>query len=262
MTLSTNQAVNVNSPSPSVARRVERVRHVLQFRDVQVARVEPVGAEFVRVVFSGESLADFVSQGFDDHVKFILARPGAAADAPPDRRDYTPRAWSTERRELSIDFALHPAGVASDWARQAAPGQTLVIAGPRGSMVVPTDYDWHLLIGDATAAPAIGRRLAELPKGARAIVVAQLADTAILEVERSAAQVELHQVASGDAMLSALASLAPRSGEGYIWAAGEAATMARVRDLVLHTQGHPKEAMRIAAYWKLGADNFEHEDLQ
>lgn len=262
MTLSTNQAVNVNSPSPSVARRVERVRHVLQFRDVQVARVEPIAPDFVRVVFSGESLADFVSQGFDDHVKFILARPGAAADAPPDRRDYTPRAWSTERRELSIDFALHPAGVASDWARQAAPGQTLVIAGPRGSMVVPTDYDWHLLIGDATAAPAIGRRLAELPKGARAIVVAQLADTAILEVERSAAQVELHQVASGDAMLSALAGLAPRSGEGYIWAAGEAATMARVRDLVLHTQGHPKEAMRIAAYWKLGADNFEHEDLQ
>lgn len=262
MTLSTNQAVDVNSPSPSVARRVERVRHVLQFRDVQVARVEPIGPDFVRVVFSGESLADFVSQGFDDHVKFILARPGAAADAPPDRRDYTPRAWSTERRELSIDFALHATGVASDWARQAAPGQTLVIAGPRGSMVVPTDYDWHLLIGDATAAPAIGRRLAELPKGARAIVVAQLADTAILEVERSAAQVELHQVASGDAMLSALASLAPRSGDGYIWAAGEAATMARVRDLVLHTQGHPKEAMRIAAYWKLGADNFEHEDLQ
>ena len=89
-----------------------------------------------------------------------------------------------------------------------------------------------------------------------------MADTAILEVQRSAAQVELHQVASGDAMLSALAGLAPRSGEGYIWAAGEAATMARVRDLVLHTQGHPKEAMRIAAYWKLGADNFEHEDLQ
>lgn len=186
MTLSTNQTVDVNSPSPCVARRVERVRHVLQFRDVQVARVESIGPDFVRVVFSGESLADFVSQGFYDHVKFILARPGAAADAPPDRRDYAPRAWSTERRELSIDFALHPAGVASDWARQAAPGQTLVIAGPRGSMVVPTDYDWHLLIGDATAAAAIGRRLAELPEGARAIVVAQLADTAILEVERSA----------------------------------------------------------------------------
>lgn len=47
MTLSTNQAVNVNSPSPSVARRVERVRHVLQFRDVQVARVEPIGPDFV-----------------------------------------------------------------------------------------------------------------------------------------------------------------------------------------------------------------------
>ena len=252
----------MTASSTSPVRRVERVRHELHFRDVQVARVEPFGAEFVRVVFAGESLGNFVSLGFDDHLKFICPDPAAAPDAPPARRDYTPRAWNTERRELTVDFALHGEGVASDWARQAQPGQSVVIAGPRGSMVVPTDYDWHLLIGDATAAPAIGRRLAELPKGARAIVVAQLADTAILEVQRSAAQVELHQVASGDAMLSALAGLAPRSGEGYIWAAGEAATMARVRDLVLHTQGHPKEAMRIAAYWKLGADNFEHEDLQ
>ena len=262
MTLSTNQAVDVNSPSPSVARRVERVRHVLQFRDVQVARVEPIGPDFVRVVFSGESLADFVSQGFDDHVKFIQARPGAAADAPPDRRDYTPRAWSTERRELSIDFALHGTGVASDWARQAAPGQSVVIAGPRGSMVVPTDYAWHLLIGDATAAPAIARRVSELPAGARAIVVVQLADTAILGLDGSAAHIDLHQVVSGEAMLNTVKRLLPIEGEGYVWGAGEASIMMRMRDLVLYEKGHPREAMRMASYWKQGAKDFHHEDLE
>ncbi len=96
----------MTASSTSPVRRVERVRHELHFRDVQVARVEPFGAEFVRVVFAGESLGNFVSLGFDDHLKFICPDPAAAPDAPPARRDYTPRAWNTERRELTVDFGL------------------------------------------------------------------------------------------------------------------------------------------------------------
>lgn len=251
----------MTSSTTSPVRRVERVRHELHFRDVQVARVEPFGDEFVRVVFMGESLANFVSLGFDDHVKFICPDPAAAADGPPARRDYTPRAWNLERRELTIDFALHGEGVASDWARQAQPGQAVVIAGPRGSMVVPTDYAWHLLIGDATAAPAIARRLSELPAGARAIVVVQLADTAILGLDSSAAHVDLRQVVSGEAMLNTVAGLLPIEGEGYVWGAGEAAIMMRMRDLVLYEKKHPRDAMRMASYWKQGAKDFHHEDL-
>ncbi|MBP7454195.1 MAG: siderophore-interacting protein [Ottowia sp.] len=252
----------MTASSTSPVRRVERVRHELHFRDVQVARVEPFGAEFVRVVFAGESLGNFVSLGFDDHLKFICPDPAAAPDAPPARRDYTPRAWNTERRELTVDFALHGEGVASDWARQAQPGQSVVIAGPRGSMVVPTDYAWHLLIGDATAAPAIARRVSELPAGARAIVVVQLADTAILGLDGSAAHIDLHQVVSGEAMLNTVKRLLPIEGEGYVWGAGEASIMMRMRDLVLYEKGHPREAMRMASYWKQGAKDFHHEDLE
>lgn len=229
-------------------------------REVQVARVEPIGPEFVRMVFAGDALQGFVSLGFDDHVKFICRDPAAGDDAPPARRDYTPRHWDATRQELTIDFALHGHGVASAWARQARPGHTATIGGPRGSMVVPTDYDWHLLAGDATAAPAMARRLAELPAGARAIVIAQLADAAVLAPELSAAQVELHLVADGTALLDAVAARPLPAGEGYVWAAGEAAVMARLRDLMLGTKGHPREAMRIAAYWKQGASDF-HEDL-
>ncbi|MBA5735636.1 siderophore-interacting protein, partial [Escherichia coli] len=47
---------------------------------------------------------------------------------------------------------------------------------PRGSFVVPTGFDWHLLIGDDTALPAVARRLEELPEGARAAVVLEVAD--------------------------------------------------------------------------------------
>ena len=42
-----------------------------------------VGSGYLR----GDALADFVSLGFDDHVKFILAE----AQRRQVRRDYTPR---------------------------------------------------------------------------------------------------------------------------------------------------------------------------
>jgi NADPH-dependent ferric siderophore reductase len=66
---------------------------------------------------------------------------------------------------LVIDFAIHEAGPATKWAIKAAPGDTLDIGGPRGSAVVPDDFDWYLLIGDETALPSIGRRTEELRAG-------------------------------------------------------------------------------------------------
>ena len=52
-------------------------------------------------------------------------------------------------------------------------GDRVLVGGPRGSFVVPADYDWHLLVGDPTALPAIRRRLEELPAGTRVTVIAQ-----------------------------------------------------------------------------------------
>ena len=176
------------------------------------------------------------------------------------RRDYTPRRFDPSRCELTIDFALHGDGVASDWARGATVGHNAVIGGPRGSMVVPKDYDWHLLAGDATAAPAIGRRLAELPAGAHAIVVAQLDDLAPLELGSCPAHVAVQQVATGSAMVEAINAVALPPGQGYAWCAGEARVMAQVREILVADKGHPRESMRIAAYWKRGAADF-HEDL-
>src|SRR3954468_3537732 len=111
-------------------RRIERIRHELKRRDVQVARVESPGPHLSRITFTGDALADFVSASFDDHVKVFV--PSAAGEEPA-RRDYTPRAWNAAARELTIEFALHGDGPASAWAAQAAPGQSLSIGGPRGS---------------------------------------------------------------------------------------------------------------------------------
>lgn len=232
---------------------VRRVRHDLKLRDVTVARVEPLGPGFAAITFTGEALADFTSLSFDDHVKFMFAD----ADGTQVRRDYTPRRFSREARELVIEFALHGDGEAAGWARRAVAGQRALVGGPRGSMIVPLALDWHLLAGDATALPAIARRLEELPAGSRAIVRV-LAAPDDRRAFAGRAEVDLRWFDTAEALVVDVQALALPAGRGFAWGGGEASLMARVRR-ALNEKGVPREATRVSAYWKQGvAEHHEH----
>ena len=232
---------------------VQRVRHELKLRDLEVAAVQAIGPHFVAVTLAGEALADFVSLSFDDHVKIMFDGPDGQV-----RRDYTPRHHDAAAGLLTIEFALHGDGAASRWARAARPGDRLTVGGPRGSMVVAPDLDWHLLAGDATALPAIARRLEELPAGTRAevLLLAGASERRPLPGQAAAA---VRWFDAPAAWLEALRALPLPAGTGFAWAAGEAALMAQVRR-VLHDKGLPREATRVSAYWKRGAQA-HHENL-
>ena len=235
---------------------VQRVRHELKLRELEVAAIAPAGPGFLSITFRGEALADFTSLSFDDHVKFMFDD----ADGEQVRRDYTPRSFSREARALTIEFALHGDGKASSWARNAAVGQRVLVGGPRGSMIVPLALGWHLLVGDATALPAISRRLEELPEDGRAFVFV-LAEEADRRAFASRAVVEAHWFASAEELLAALQELAlPDAGTGFAWGGGEAALMARVRQ-VLADKGVPRQHMRVSSYWKRGVAD-HHENLE
>jgi len=235
---------------------IQRVRHELKRRELTVAAVEPLGPGFVAITFTGEELADFVSASFDDHVKLMFDESAET----PVRRDYTPRRFDRKQRTLTLEFALHGHGAASDWARTAQVGQRLTVGGPRGSFVMPLALDWHLLVGDTTALPAISRRLEELPEGSRAFVFV-LADEADRRDFASRAKVELHWAATNEELLAALEQLAlPAAQAGFAWGGGEASLMARVRQ-VLADKGVPKQHMRVSSYWKRGVADHHHEEL-
>jgi NADPH-dependent ferric siderophore reductase len=256
----------------------ERVRHTLKVRAVEVLRTQRLSPHCVSVTFGGAALHDFASASFDDHVKLMLpASPEAelllpvpGPDGPkmpegaprPLMRDYTPRRFDAAAAELDIEFMLHGDGPAARWAATVAPGMKAGIGGPRSSFVVPVGFDWHLLIGDESALPAIARRLEELPATARAIAVIETVDEADRRTLATRAQLELHWL-NGDSR-EALADVVGRlhlpAGEGYAWAAGEAAAMAATRQVLVGTHGLSKERVRAAAYWKRGAAG-HHENL-
>jgi len=234
---------------------IERVRHDLKLREVTVARINRVSPGFASITFQGEALADFTSLSFDDHVKFMFND----ASGEPVRRDYTPRRVDTDAREIDIEFALHGHGGAAEWARNATIGQSAVIGGPRGSMILPLAMDWHLLIGDDSALPAVTRRLEELPAGARVVAVL-LVDAADRRTFVTRADARIHWVDSDDALLQVLKELPLQPGAGLAWGGGEAALMARVRQVLVET-GRPRQAAKVSAYWKRGvADHHERLD--
>ena len=237
-------------------RLVRRVRHEILRRDVSVVRVEPLTPHVRSITFHGDTLADFVSDSFDDHVKFLL---DVGRDEPV-RRDYTPRRFDRAARELTIEFVLHGDGPVAGWAARARPGDRAVVAGPRGSFVVPLDYDWHLLVGDETALPAIARRLDELPPSTTVRVFAHVADPVDRRTLTSAAALDVTWVDSADALVDAVAAAALPAGDGFVWCAGEAATTKRVRTVLVEGHGHDRRAIRASAYWKRGAAG-HHEDL-
>lgn len=244
------------SPSKSSVRRGERVRYELKMRELQVVHKQILGSSLLAVTLGGEALADFQSLGFDDHVKIMIP----VAGGEPQKRDYTPRHFDAARKELTIEFALHERGAATDWARQAKPGDRIVVGGPRGSMIVPSDYDWTLWIGDSSAFPAMRRALEAFPVD-RAAGVLVLCDEPEGRMLFSGVPADrLYCMQSVAALQERLQALKFPEGEGYIWCAGESALATGVRNILVG-KGHPKEGMRVAAYWKAGASGF-HEKLE
>lgn len=235
--------------------RVLRVRHELKRRSLRVLRTQNRSPHLRSIVFGGDDLDGFVTASFDDHVKLILDN----GHGEPVMRDYTPRHFDAAARELTIEFVLHGTGPASRWAAQAQPGDTVTIGGPRGSFIVPTDCDWHLLVGDAAALPAIARRLEELPENSPVVVVAQVdvADRRPLPTRAALQLLWVDDDASSHAAVRAL-DLPP--GEGYAWCAGEARSAATLRQILVQEKGHDRHAIRAAAYWKHGSVA-HHENL-
>ena len=174
-------------------------------------------------------------------------------------RDYTPRHFDELALTLDIDFALHTAGPATQWAMQAEPGQKVGIGGPKGSFIVPTGFDWHLLIGDSTALPAISRRLQELPKGAQAEVLLEvetLEDHINFDSEAEVKVTWVHRSGAADGsmpLVDALLAMRMPTGFFHAWIGCESAQAKAMRaHLVNVCHANPKW-IRASGYWRKGS---------
>jgi NADPH-dependent ferric siderophore reductase len=258
------------------ARKIGRARHRVVLRRLDVLRVVDLSPSMRRVTLTGAELDGFASPGFDDHVKMFF--PGPGQDRPilpavgpdglefpesgplPLGRDLTPRRHDPAAGELDIDFALLHEGPASRWAAAAKPGDQAWVAGPRGSFLVPFDFDWHLLVADETGLPALARRLEELPADGRVVALIEVdgaEDELALDGPDGVRIVWVHRgreaMDRGDAIVAALRATDLPEGEGFAWIATESGIAKRLRGVLVDERGADRRWVRAHGYWRSGA---------
>lgn len=255
--------------------QVERVRYPVVVRTLSVSQIKRLSPNYVRIRLTGTDLKGFVSAGFDDHIKLFFAEKGNEFVKPsvgeggvsfpegsvkPAARDYTPHYYNAEQGYLEVDFVLHEEGPAGRWAKGAQEGDELTIAGPRGSMVIPKAYDWHLLVGDETAFPAISRRLTELPESVIPLVILELMEPELVHYLPHHPLANTQVVTRSphaQLLLQALAELQLPNGVGYAWAAAESSVVKMVREVLTQTHGLSPDQVKASSYWRSDKANFD-----
>jgi NADPH-dependent ferric siderophore reductase len=221
----------------------------------------------------------------DKYAKIIFVDPGLGLtppydlaalreSLPPDQqpvsRTYTLRRADVRRRQLAIDFVVHgDAGIAAPWAAHAEPGDLLTLSGAGGAYHPDPECDWHLLVGDESALPAICSALEALPGDARGIAYLETSDPGQYLDAKLPGGMEvswLHRPQPGSQprlLADALLAGPWLSGRADVFAHGERESMKAVRSALKGRLGHDDQ-LSLSGYWASGRteDVFQSEKRQ
>jgi NADPH-dependent ferric siderophore reductase len=240
-----------------------------------VTTTEQLTPGMVRIVLAGGDLDQLVMpDATDAYLNAAFPPQGAAYDAvfdpqmvrethpkeqQPARRRYTVRSWDPTAHLLTVDFVVHGhEGVAGPWAAAARPGSVLVFTGPSGSYRPDPASDWHLMVGDESALPAIAASLESLESLAREAraVVRLVCDGPEHEVDLPICNADvqwLHRSGGpddADLLVDAVRGLEFLPGRPFGFVHGEADEIRAVRHHLLHDRGLHRSDLSCSPYWR------------
>jgi NADPH-dependent ferric siderophore reductase len=261
------------STATTAARPQSRVRSA---RVKATYRLTP---EMIRVVLDGPDLLGLpLGEYTDAYVKLAFppagapyttaeeyseVREGLDPQHRPSLRTYTVRAYDEAAAELTLDFVYHgDKGLAGPWAAAARPGDEVIFLGPGGGYAPNPDADWHLLVGDESALPAIATALERIPAGVPVHAFVEVADGHEEQPLVSAADLHLSWVhrdtaggVRGDALVDAVRTAELPDGQVHAFLHGEAGFVKQLRHHLRFERGVPKEMLSVSGYWRLGRDD-------
>lgn len=212
------------------------------------ARLTP---HVVRLELHAPELASFpVGEHTDHYVKLLFPQPD---EGRPTTRTYTVRAWDPAARVLTVDVVLHgDEGLAGPWAAAAQPGDALGMMGPGGGYAPNPGADWHLLVGDASALPAIACALERIGTSAPARVVVAV-DSAAEQAYPLPAGADVTWVEHG--LVSTVQALEWLPGRVHAFVHGEAGDVRELRRWLRAERHVPLDHLSASGYWRLGRDD-------
>ncbi|MEP0069327.1 siderophore-interacting protein [Pyruvatibacter sp.] len=241
------------------------------FRELRLTKRQRLSERLIRLTLEGHDLDIFTHTGL--HVRLLMQsnpsrtpvwpvmRSSGVIEMPKDAdslytRVYTIRAVRPDMNEVDIDFVIHAAGVATEWAVRAPVGAVVGITGPGGGFG-PPPCDWLLMGGDLTATPAIARVLEMLPEDARGHVFLTVPDDMAEPVFAACPARICVQRLSPDADAGVLVNAmqlvkVPDFDNVYGWFAGEFSQAQAMRKYFKSTLGLKKRQQLSVAYWREG----------
>lgn len=262
-----------------------RVRPTVALRVLRTLRLS---RHLIRVVTGGDGLAAFHDNGYTDrYIKLVFPRPGVCYPEPfrmdvvrrempasdwPQVRTYTVREYDPDGGELTIDIGYRGAvGLGGPWAAAARPGDRLLAVGPGGGYAPDPGADWHLLVGDESALPAVGAAMERVPGRAPVLAVVEVdepGDEQRLPCPGDATVHWLHRrhpdgracgqslcgsgPAGGGDLLGVLRELGFPAGRVHAFVHGEAGMTKGVRRLLLQERGVSRQLLSVSGYWRRG----------
>ncbi|MFT2818205.1 siderophore-interacting protein [Leifsonia sp. A12D58] len=228
-----------------------------------------------RIHLQADDLSGFAdSVHTDRYVKLVFPKPGVSypdqidvralrgtvpPEDLPDVRTYTALNPNVDAGTIDIDFVVHgDEGIAGPWAANAAVGDVLIANGPGGAYAPMPDADWHLLVGDESALPAVTAALDSLERDAVVRVVV-LVDSAehepILTLPSGGAITFVHRNggAASVRLEEAVRAVDWLDGRVHAFVHGEAEEiMHGVRPYLRTERGLGRDQLSISGYWRRG----------
>ena len=226
------------------------------------------------VTIEGPELVGFEVTEPAASVRLLLPRSGAgsALEIPtwtgneflfddgtrPPIRSMTPLEVDPHAGRLTVAVVLHGLGMLARWAEAQPVGDEVAISGPGAGYAIPA-ADQFLIVGDESAAPAMGQVLRGIPSDSTVDVIVEVAglDARPIIPEHPGARVQWRVLEEGQppgsAMVEAVAAL-DTPPNVRVWAAGEAAAVQRLRKVLIGERALPRSHCVIRGYWKHGRD--------
>jgi NADPH-dependent ferric siderophore reductase len=214
-----------------------------------------LGPHMRRIRLRGNGLDDFAYQPGQD-VMLVLS----GGERPLCRR-YTIRGYDRATGTLELNIVAHGVhGPGASWAAEVQPGDKVNGVGPRGKIFLDPTADWHLFLGDESAAPGYLHMLEVLGSGAPGQAYLEVS-TAEDELPSSASPAGVTWLYRGDVtaiqstmLVDAVESLELPDGRGHVYIAGEVQIVNAVVRACL-ARGLEAEQLSPKAYWGRGKSN-------
>ncbi len=222
--------------------------------ELEVVEATDLGPHMRRIRLAGRGLEEFSYQPGQD-IMLVLG----GGDRQLSRR-YTIRGFDPASAVLELNVVAHGVhGPGAEWAASTQPGDRVNGVGPRGKIFLDKSADWHLFLGDESAAPGYLHMLEALP--------ADVPGQAYLEVPTPEDELPTSTTQTvewlyrGDTraidstmLVDTMTAIELPDGRGHVYIAGEV----KIVNAVLHAalaHGLAPDQLSPKAYWGRGKAN-------